>query len=157
MENQTSRHIRALRANNGGEFISHDFDDFFQDAGIKRELIVPYTSNQNGVAKRYNRTICEATKAMMCEQDLPTSLWGEATGVVDYIQNICPHAILEDKTLEEVFTGEKPKVDHLRIFDCPTYIHVPKKRGTKMEPSGKKGTFVSYNETSKAYHVYTLG
>ena len=34
------------------------------------------------------------------------------------------------------------------------YIHIPKEKRTKMEPSGKKGTFVGYNETSKAFRIY---
>jgi hypothetical protein len=37
------------------------------------------------------------------------------------------------------------------------YIHVPKEKMTKLEPSGKKDTFVGYNETSKAYQIYVLG
>jgi hypothetical protein len=62
-----------------------------------------------------------------------------------------------DKTPEEVFTGEKPKVGHLRIFECPVYIHVQKEKITNMEPSVKKGIFVRYSETSKAYRIYVLG
>lgn len=68
-----------------GEFVSHDFDDFCQDAGIKRELTIPYNPQQNGVPERKNRTICEATKAMMCDQDLPTSLWVEVISTTVYI------------------------------------------------------------------------
>jgi hypothetical protein len=64
---------------------------------------------------------------------------------------------LEEKTLEEVFTSKKPSVDHLRIFGSPVYIHVPKEKRTKLEPSGKKGTFVGYSETSKAYRIYVPG
>ena len=71
-----------------------------------------------------------------------------------YIQNKSPHAILGDKTPEEAFTSVKPKVGNLRIFGCPVYIHVLKGKKRKMDPSGKKGTFVSYGETSKAYHIY---
>jgi hypothetical protein len=71
-----------------------------------------------------------------------------------YIQNRCPHAILKDKTLEEVFSGIKPKVRNLRIFGCLVYIHVPKENMTKMEPSRKKGDFLGYNENSKAYRIY---
>ena len=51
----------------------------------------------------------------------------------------------------------KPAVDHLRIFGCPMYIHVPKEKRSKMEPSGKKGIFVGYSETSKAYRIYIPG
>ena len=71
---------------------------------------------------------------MMFDQDLPNSLWAKATCTTVYIQNKCLHAILEDKTLEEAFTGEKPKVGHLRVFGCPVYIHVPKEKRIKMQP-----------------------
>jgi hypothetical protein len=74
-----------------------------------------------------------------------------------YIQNRCPHAILKDMTPREVFSGIKPEVGHLRIFGCPVYIHVPKEKRTKMEPSGKKGVFVGYSEKSKAYRIYVPG
>jgi hypothetical protein len=100
---------------------------------------VSYNPQQNGVVERKNRTICEAAKAMMFDQDLPNSLWAEATSTVMYIQNKCPHAILKDKTLEEVFLGIKPEVGNLRIFGCPMYIHVPKENRTEMVSSGKKG------------------
>jgi hypothetical protein len=63
---------------------------------------------------------------------------------------------LKRKTPEEVFTGCKPSVDHLRIFGIPVDIHIPKEKRTKLEPSSKKGTFVGYSETSKAYRIYIL-
>jgi hypothetical protein len=93
---------------------------------------------------------------MMFDQDLPNSFWAEATSTAVYIQNKCPHAILKDKPPEEVFSGIKPEVGHPRIFGCPVYIHVPKEKRTKMEPSGKKGVFVGYSENSKAYRIYVL-
>jgi hypothetical protein len=94
---------------------------------------------------------------MMFDQDLPNSLLAEATSTVVYIQKRCPHAILKDKTPEEVFSGIKPEVGHLGIFGCPMYIHVPEEKRTKMEPSGKKGVFVGYIENSKAYRIYVSG
>jgi hypothetical protein len=118
---------------------------------------VPYKPQQNGVAERKNKTICEAAKAMMFDQDLPNYLWAEATLTAVYIQNRCPHAIWKDKNPEEFFSGIKPEVGHLRIFRCPVYIHVPKEKRTKMQPSGKKGFFVGYNENPKSYMIYVPG
>jgi hypothetical protein len=92
---------------------------------------------QNGAAERKNKTICEAEKAMMFEHDLPNYLWVEATSTIVYIHNRCPHDTLKDKNHKEVFSGIKPEVGHLRIFGCRVYIHVPKEKRTKMEPSGK--------------------
>ena len=37
------------------------------------------------------------------------------------------------------------------------YIHIPKEKRTKLDPSGRKGIFVGYNDTSKAYQIYFLG
>ena len=56
------------------------------------------------------------------------------------------HRVLENKTPEEVFSGKKPEVNHLKIFSCPVYIHIPKEKRTKLDPSGKKGIFVEYSE-----------
>jgi hypothetical protein len=59
--------------------------------------------------------------------------------------------------LEEAFTGVNPEVGHFRIFGCSVYIHVPKKKMIKLDPSGRKGTFVGYNESLKEYQIYILG
>jgi hypothetical protein len=59
--------------------------------------------------------------------------------------------------LEEAFTKVKPEVGHLRIFGCSVYIHVPKEKRTKLDPSRRKGTFVGYSESSKAYQIYIPG
>lgn len=47
---------------------------------------------------------------MIFDQDLPKYIWGEATMISVYIQNISPHIILDNMTLEEDFIGKKPCV-----------------------------------------------
>lgn len=94
---------------------------------------------------------------MLHNQNLYYSFWAEASNTVLYIQNRCPHSILENTTPEEVFTGVKPDLSHLRIFGCPVYIHIPKEKRTKLESSGKKGIFIGYSETSKGYRIYIPG
>ena len=61
------------------------------------------------------------------------------------------------RNLKKYFSGKKPEVSHLRIFGCPVYIHIPKEKRTKLDPSGKKGIFVGYSESSKAYRIYFPG
>ena len=65
VENQTSRKIRAMRSDNGGEYTSGEFNDFYRKSRIKREMTVSYNPKQNGVADRKNITLCEAARAMM--------------------------------------------------------------------------------------------
>ena len=66
---------------------------------------------------------------MITNLDLPLSLWVEATGTAVYIQNRSPHAILGEKTLEEVFTKKKPAVDHMKIFGTRVCSCAKRKEG----------------------------
>jgi transposase InsO family protein len=71
IENLSERKIKTLRSDNGGEYTSKEFVNFCKDVGIKRELTTPYNPQQNGVAERKNRTMMEAVKTMIHDQDLP--------------------------------------------------------------------------------------
>jgi hypothetical protein len=53
VENQTSKKIKILRFENEGEYTSKDFDAFYKEVGIKREIF-PCNSQQNGVTKKKN-------------------------------------------------------------------------------------------------------
>jgi hypothetical protein len=101
-----------------------------------------------------NISIIDATKAMIHDYFLPMHLWEETSSTIVYVQKIIPDKILGNKTPEEVFSRKKLEVSHLSIFGYLVSIHVPKENIMKLEPSGKKGTFVGYSETSKAYRIY---
>jgi hypothetical protein len=156
IENFSKRKIKILRSDNEGEYTSKEFVSFCRDVGIKRELTTPYNPQQNGVAERKNRTIMEAVKTMIHDQNLPMHLWVEAARTAVYVQNRLSHTALGFKTLEEMFSEKKPKVSHHKIFGCPVFVHIPKER-TKLDPSRKKGIFVGYCEVSKAFRIYIPG
>ena len=98
IENHSERRIKTLRLDNGGEYNSKDFEAFCKEAGIKKELTTPYNPQQNGVAKRKTRTIMEAVKTMIHDQDLPMHLWDEATRILVYVHNILSCSALGFKT-----------------------------------------------------------
>jgi hypothetical protein len=74
-----------------------------------------------------------------------------------YVQNKLSHSALGFNTLEEMFSENKPKVIHLKIFGYPVFVYIPKEKRTKLDPSGKKGIFVGYCEVSKAFKIYIPG
>jgi transposase InsO family protein len=78
IENLTNKKINTLRIDNGGEYTSKEFVALFKSAGIRRELTIPHNPQQNGVAKRKNRSIEEIVKALLNDQYLSMFLWGEA-------------------------------------------------------------------------------
>jgi hypothetical protein len=157
VETLTERKIKTLRSDNGGEFTSEEFKEYCKEVGIKREVSTPYNPQKKGVLERKNHTIMEVVKAMIHDQDLPMHLWEEAAKTAMYVQNRSPHKVLENKTPKEMFSREKLKANHLRIFGCLVFVHVPKEKRTKLDPSRKNGIFVGYSDTLKAYRIYIYG
>ena len=127
VENLSEQKIKILRSDNGGEYTSNEFGSFCRDVGIKRELTTPYNPQQNGVVERKNRTIIKAVKTVIHDQDLPMCLWAEVAMTAVYVQNQLSHSALRYKTPEEIFTGKKPEVSHLKIF-AAQYLYIYRKR-----------------------------
>jgi transposase InsO family protein len=90
--------IKFLRLDNGGEYTSNDFKYFCKDTRIKRELIVSYNAQQNGVVERNNRSIIDSSKDMIHDQELPMFFWSKACDTILYVLYKSPHKILGDMT-----------------------------------------------------------
>ena len=56
VENQFGYKIKKIRTDNSGEYVNKEFDSYLEANGIARELTIPYTPQQNGVAESANRT-----------------------------------------------------------------------------------------------------
>ena len=76
VEKELGKQVKALRSDNGGEYISGEFKEFCSKEGIQRELIATHNPQQNGVAERKNRMIVGAARAMLHAQGLPDALVG---------------------------------------------------------------------------------
>ena len=94
---------------------------------------------------------------MLHDQDISMHLWVEAARKMVYVQNHTPHRVLDNKTLKEDFSGEKPEFSHIRIFSYSVYIHIQKEKRTKLDPSRRKGIFVGYSDTSNSCQIYFQG
>jgi len=146
--------VKALKSDNGGEYISGEFKDFCSVEGIRRELITPHNPQQNRVAERKNRMIVGAAWVMLHDQGLPLPLWAEECTTAVYVQNHCPHRILGMSTPEEAYFGKRPDISHLRIFGSNVYMHVMKDARKKLEPTVEVGISVGYTNMPHNYCVY---
>ena len=77
-ERLIGKQVKKLRSDNGGEYISEEFAEYFKSRGILHEVAVPYTPQQNGVAECMNRTIIDTVRSMLHHGNLPLSFWAEA-------------------------------------------------------------------------------
>jgi len=71
-----------------------------------------------------------------------------------YLVNRSPSSALEDKTPQEVWTGKKPSLSHLRVFGCDAYVHVPKEKQTKLDSKYEKCIFIGYKDGLKGYKLW---
>jgi len=142
-ETQTERRIKAARSDNGGEYMSNILREYFKEKGIDHQTTMAYSPQSNGKAERLNRTLMEKTRAMLSEANLPESLWGEAITTANYLRNRSPTAN-KDLTPWELFFGKKPDLSNLRPFGCEAFVHIPKKKRSKLGDTAEKGIMVGY-------------
>ena len=55
--NENGERFAKLRTNNGGEYMSSEFQEYLISKGIQHELTIAYTPQQNGIAECMNRTL----------------------------------------------------------------------------------------------------
>jgi transposase InsO family protein len=75
VENEMDSRIKCLRSDNGGEFTSKEFMDYYNNHGIKRQFFVARTPQQNGVVERKNRTVQEMARTMIMDSKLTYIFW----------------------------------------------------------------------------------
>eukprot|EP00253_Pinus_taeda_P022311 PITA_22311 len=80
-----------------------------------------------------NKTLMERARSMLSGARLGQEFWAEAVDTACYLVNRLPSSALEDKTPQEVWTGKKPSLSHLRVFGCDAYVNVPKENRTKFD------------------------
>eukprot|EP00253_Pinus_taeda_P029257 PITA_29257 len=87
---------------------------------------------------------------------LGQEFWAKAMDIACYLVNRSPSSALEDKTPQEVWTGKKPSLSHLRLFGLDAYVHVPKEKRTKLESKFEKCIFIGYKDGFKGYKLWNL-
>ena len=64
--------------------MSSEFQNFLKIEGVRHELTVPKTPQQNGVAERLNKTLVES---MLIQANLPQKFGVEALNTTVYLPN----------------------------------------------------------------------
>ena len=154
VERQSKHKLKALRTDNGGEYTSNAFEKYLRDEGIRHERTVPKTPQQNGVAERLNRTLVESARSMLLDANLSKLYWAEAVSMAVYLRNRCPTKAVQGKTPYEAWYGQMPRVDHLRVFGCDAFAHIPKDERGKFDPKARKCILLGYRKETKAYRLY---
>ena len=91
---------------------------------------------------------------MLIDSKLPHRIWAEALATAAYITNRCPTKAVNGMTPYEALTGVRPTLEHLRVFSCDAFAHIPKDERHKLDSKSKKCVLLGYGEETKGYRLY---
>jgi hypothetical protein len=132
----------------------NEFEELCKKCVIERNNTNPYTPQQNGVAKKMNRMLMEKARSILNGVGLGQKFWAEVVGTACYLVNRSPSLVLVGKTLHEEWIGKKPSLEHLRVFGCDSYVHVPKENRSKLDNTDEKCIFIGYKYGIKGYEIW---
>ena len=118
LETATSRKVKSIQADWGGEFRNQELETKLQQRGTKLKETVPYHSETNAVVERTNRTIFTMNRTLLCAAKMPKGMWNFASAWSAYTKNRVPHKSIGTSPIKRIFpeTNIKKQRNNLRIF-----------------------------------------
>jgi hypothetical protein len=133
---------------NGGDFTSREFEAFLMERGIES------TPQYIGPAGCAIQSIVAMAKRMLEARKLEKLLWAEAVANAVYTLNRCPMKVLRSVTPEEMWSGRRPCVTHMRVFRSIAYVVIADEK--RFNTKGTKCMFLGYFEGIEAYRLMCL-
>ena len=153
LERTCDCNLKCLKSDGGGEY--QVLKPYLLSKGIEWKVSPPYSPDQNGIAERANRTLVEATRAMLAHSGLTIEFWAEAVNQACDIRNRFFAPRHRDVTSYELFMNRKPRFDHYRVFGCTAWVFIPKVQRKKLDKKSEKGIVLYCSENSQ-YKVWLI-
>jgi hypothetical protein len=130
------------------------FDEYCRQQGIRHQKTPPKTPQLNGLAERMNRTLVERVRCLLSQSQLSNSFWGEALSTSVHVLNLTPCVPLQFDVPDKVWTGKDVSYDHLRVFGCKAFVHIPKDERSKLDMKTRQCIFLGYGLDEFGYRLY---
>jgi len=146
IEKQIIKKVKCF-IDNGMEFYSTKFDQFWKNEEIVRHRTIWYTPQQNGVAERMKRTLLERVRCMLSNAGLSKCFWAVIVRTTCYLVN---QSLFNYwfKNPEKVWSATPANYSYLWVFSYPAYFHI---NDGKLESWANKAIFLGYAIEVKGY------
>jgi hypothetical protein len=136
--------IKCLRSENGGEFTSKEFMDFYGEHGIKIQFSSVRTPQQNGVVERKNIIVQERARTMLKYSKLGEIFWAQEVHTIVHILDKGMFINNNNKTPYKLWKGRLENVKHFRVFGSKCYIKREDGKIGKFDSRVDNGILVGY-------------
>lgn len=107
VEVETGKKLQLLRIDHGGEFTVATFAEYCTEEGISRQLMAPYSVQQNGVIEHQNMSVFSTVHSLMKAKGVPARFWGEVVPTAAYLLNRSPMKSVNGKIPYEAWHEHK--------------------------------------------------
>ena len=73
---------------------------------------------------------------------------------IAYVINLSPTVALQGDVPNRVWYGKNVSYDHLRVFGCKCFVHIPKNERSKLDVKSKECIFIGYGQDEFGYRCY---
>ncbi|GKB62472.1 integrase, catalytic region, zinc finger, CCHC-type containing protein [Tanacetum coccineum] len=126
--------VRRIRTGNGTKLVNQTLREYYENVGISHETSVARSPQQNGVIKRRNRTLIEASCTMLIYAKAPLFLWAEAVATVCYTKNRSIIRLHHGKTPYDLLHDKLPDLLFFHVFGTLCYPTNDSENLGKLQP-----------------------
>jgi hypothetical protein len=91
---------------------------------------------------------------MLSHSKLSKDFWGEALNTVVHLINLSPSHALDGDIPKRVWKDKDISYDHLRVFSCRTFVHIPNDERSKLDSKTKECIFLGYGNDKFGYRLW---
>ena len=131
---KTAQDLKALRTDNGGEYLSNKFNSFLILHGMEHQLTITYTPQLYGVAERIDRTIIDCIRSLLLTAKMDKKFSAEAFSTAAHIRNrVISRSLPPNITQHYCWMGKIPDISQLRAFGPKCWYVFPKQKIKKID------------------------
>jgi hypothetical protein len=148
--------VKRLYTDGGTEFINQTLRSFCAKEGIELHYPPARTPQLNSVAERQVRSSKDAARTLLMHAGLPGRFWWRAVSHAGYVwnrTNVSPHTGV---TPIEAMLKQKPSVQHLSVFGCDAFYHVPKERRSTFDAKMVPCIYLGHDHQRNCAVVYDM-
>lgn len=122
VQTQFNTCIKAIRTNNGAEFLIIACQRLLTDFGNCLSKIMCLYSPTKWSSGRKHKHLLQVARSLLFQFGLPKDFWSEAILHATFIINILPTKHLSWKTPFELLFQKPPRYELLKVFGCLCYV-----------------------------------
>lgn len=155
-EKQCGLSVKRIHSDGGTEFINQTVKAACAQLGIAMHWGPRATPELNSVAERQVRSSKDAARTLLIHAGLPARFWARAVSHAGYIWNRSNIAPATGMTPWEAVFKRKPSLEHLSVFGCDCYFHIPKEQRDAFDAKMMPGIYLGHSMERSCAIVYDL-